>query len=58
MLYFILISALVNEYNIINTRFCTKGVLYTIDEIISQILLNITTYFILIDKYVILNAVE
>ncbi len=50
-LYFILISALINEYNI-------KGELYNICEIITHIFVNIASYFILEDKYVILYAVE
>ncbi|MDP4144372.1 MAG: AI-2E family transporter [Bacillota bacterium] len=47
-----------NYNKIVNTEILKKGAVYTTDGIFAYFVGNITAYFILIDKYVILNYVE
>ncbi|WP_243108695.1 AI-2E family transporter [Clostridium rectalis] len=43
---------------ILNSNFIRKGALYTTDSIVNYFIGNIMTYFILVDKYVILNWIK
>lgn len=44
--------------NILNSNLLKKGALYTTDSIFNYFIGNIAAYFILVDKYVILNWIE
>lgn len=43
--------------NIVNSGFFKKGVAYTTEGIFAYFIANIVTYFILVDKYVIVNSI-
>lgn len=52
-------NSLVNGYgNIVNSNFIKKGAAYTTDSLFAYFIGNMTAYFILVDKYDIVNRIK